>query len=110
MHQIASLLNQPHGPLKPSQNRQQPQDYTVTTTAQLLTELLPLLASYCLAKVQQQCLHRQQLMEALALQLQQADTKGQAAGVKTPSCHAHADLGFPSIGQLLQSCAFPDSA
>jgi hypothetical protein len=42
-----------HGQQQQQQQRQQPQWNTVTPAAQLLTELLPLLTSYCLARLQQ---------------------------------------------------------
>ena len=77
------IMPSPLGPPAPAalqQVQHQPQCYTVTPTAQLLTELLPLLTSYCLARVQQQ--HDQHKLQAeLQQELQQAAMGEQVQGV-----------------------------
>ena len=59
---------------------QQQQYYIVAPSAQLLTELLPLLTSYCLTTAQQQQQQRQKLLGVLIEQVQQADRAEQATG------------------------------
>jgi hypothetical protein len=72
---------------------QQQQYYTVAPTAQLLTELLPLLTSYCLTTAQQQQQQGQQLLDVLIEQMQQADRSEQATGALGSSItHAPADI------------------
>jgi hypothetical protein len=68
---------QPQQQQPQAQAQQLPQRYTVTPTAQLLTELLPLLTSYCQTQVQQQDKNLQQLTEVLEQQLQHAHAAGQ---------------------------------
>lgn len=90
--------------------QQQLHYYTVTPTAQLLTELLPLLTTYCMARVQEQ--HRaigQQLSEMPAAQpLQQSAGVVQAAGVQdhVPSLTTLEEItggvGLESMEQCIQ--------
>ena len=76
-----SLEQQPQ--LPPQQ--QQLQWYTVTPTAQLLTELLPLLVSFCRNKLQQQQEDLKQLMQVLEQRLQHAAaSKGLSDGGQLP--------------------------
>ena len=68
------------GPQLALQVMPSPAGYTVTPTGQLLTELLPLLTSYCLSRLQQLHEHRQQLLQTLEQLLQQAEGGVQPAG------------------------------
>jgi hypothetical protein len=85
------VMRSPLGPSLLQQQQQQQQEpqqqqyYTVAPSSQLLTELLPLLTSYGLSRVQQECARREQLLGALQQQLQQGGGGGQAAGLKEPS-------------------------
>ena len=69
--------------------QQQPQYYTIAPTSQLLTELLPLLTSYCLARVHQQ---REQQQTRFQMLLVQADGDGLAAGVQDCSTDPFGDI------------------
>jgi hypothetical protein len=70
------------GPQLALQVMPSPAGYTVTPTGQLLTELLPLLTTYCRSRVQQLHEHRQQLLETLGQLLQQAEGGVQGSGVR----------------------------
>jgi hypothetical protein len=69
---------------QPSQQQQQQQIewYTVTPSAQVLTEHLPLLASYCLSRLQEQQQRRQQLLSTLQQgNLQAVGAPGSSPGI-----------------------------
>lgn len=72
----------------------------MTPTAQLLGELLPLLTNYCLTTVQQQCQHRQQLLQALQQQRQEGvqPADAPASSVRAPSAVVSTLEGIASTG------------
>jgi hypothetical protein len=99
-----SQLQQP--PQQPSQQGQQPQCYTVTPTPQLLAELLPLLTSHCLAKVQQQHAPQQQMLASFRKLLPQAGRVPQAFGQQGTTAPPDF-LSFQK--QSVESCVCSDS-
>jgi hypothetical protein len=71
-------------PQSSQQQQAEPQWYTVTPSAQLLTELLPLLTSYCLAKVQEH--HYTDRPKLMAAAQDQAEGRGWAAATQGSIC------------------------
>jgi hypothetical protein len=76
----------------------------VTPTAQLLAELLPLLTSYCLEKVQQGREQRQQLLAALKEQLQQAVEGAHAAEMQGSNVRDALSADLNSTVQAVDDC------
>jgi hypothetical protein len=91
--------------------QQQLQLHTVTPTSQLLTELLPLLTSYCLATAQLQRQQWQQLLASLQEQLRQGDgDRVHAAGaqIRARSASARVPAHFLSTLQAV-TCTGPQN-
>ena len=106
-------LQPPPPPLQQQQQQQPSQQAethwcTIAATAQLLTELLPLLPSPCLARVQhqqqQKHQHMQKLQQALQMQLQQ----GLALGARRSAGELASPVDPHFVVATVNDCLFPE--